>query len=103
MAGRKQFHNSGYRQYFKQTKQKQKAIQDDMVTYSVPRIYAAIALTLYDRFGWEHDQIAELFGESEQLWGRSIEEGWDMLANCYECTGIEVRHFKQTGNITYDR
>lgn len=64
----------------------------------VPRIYACIAACLWDR-GWESDQIQELFKESEERWDESIREGWDMLENVAEVANIDVRHFRQTGNI----
>lgn len=64
----------------------------------VPRIYAAIACELWD-MGWDADQIQELFTRSQERWLDSTRNGWDMLENVADVTGIDVRYFRQTGNI----
>lgn len=80
----------------------EKALLDSYITYVVPRIYAAFCLTLYDKYQWDKEQIAEAIAATEALWVRSSEEGWDIRANCLECTDIDVIHFKETGRITYE-
>ena len=54
----------------------------------VPQVYSAIALILSEDYGWEHEQIAELFGKSENLWIESAETGMNIVAKTYEETGI---------------
>ena len=64
----------------------------------VPHVYAAIACELWD-LGWDADQIQELFTRSQERWLDSTRNGWDMLENVANVTGIDVRYFRQTGNI----
>ena len=64
----------------------------------VPHIYAAIACELWDK-GWSAEDIQDLFAASQERWLDSERNGWDMLANVAEVTGIDVRYFKTTGNI----
>ena len=80
----------------------EKTLLDSYITYAVPRIYAAFCLVLYDKYQWEPEQIQEAIAASDELWDRSSKEGWDIRENCLECTGINVIHFKQTGQITYE-
>ena len=64
----------------------------------VPHIYAAIACELWDK-GWSAEDLQDLFAASQERWLDSERNGWDMLANVAEVTGIDVRYFKTTGNI----
>ena len=64
----------------------------------VPHVYAAIACCLWDK-GWTAEDIQELFAASQERWMDSVRNGWDILANVAEVTGIDVRYFRQTGNI----
>ena len=64
----------------------------------VPHIYAAIACELWDQ-GWSAEEIQELFTASQERWFDSQRNGWDLLENVAEVTGIDVRYFKTTGNI----
>lgn len=64
----------------------------------VPHIYAAIACELWDK-GWSAEEIQELFRLSQERWLDSERNGWDLLQNVAEVTGIDVRYFKQTGDI----
>lgn len=64
----------------------------------VPHIYAAIACELWD-MGWESAQIQDLFAKSQERWFDSERNGWDMLQNVADVTGIDVQYFKKTGNI----
>jgi hypothetical protein len=66
--------------------------------YLVPHIYAAIACELWD-MGWESEQIQDLFAKSQERWQDSERNGWDMLQNVADVTGIDVQYFKKTGNI----
>lgn len=69
------------------------------IKFVTPNLYAAFCLTLYDKYGWEPDQIEECVLETELLWDRSVAEGWNIQQNCAEVCGIEVRHFKDAGRI----
>lgn len=64
----------------------------------VPHIYAAIACELWDK-GWSSEEIQDLFSASQERWLDSERNGWDILENVAEVTGIDVRYFKKTGNI----
>ena len=64
----------------------------------VPHIYAAIACELWDK-GWNAEDIQELFRLSQERWLDSERNGWDLLQNVADVTGIDVRYFRQTGNI----
>ena len=77
----------------------QKALMESIMNYVVPHVYSAFCLVLYDKYGWEPEQITECVKESEELWDRSTKEGWDIKQNCLECTGIDVIHFRDTGRI----
>lgn len=70
------------------------------IEYIVPNVYAAFCLTLYDKYNWEPDQIEQLCAETQALWQRSTEEGWNIRDNCEEVTGISVIHsrtFEENG------
>lgn len=64
----------------------------------VPHIYAAIACELWDK-GWSAEDIQELFRLSQERWLDSERNGWDLLQNVADVTNIDVRYFRQTGNI----
>lgn len=61
--------------------------------------YRAFCLVLYDKYKWEPDEIAECVAAADELWDRAAREGWDIKANCAECTGIDVTHFRDSGRI----
>ena len=86
------FYNSG------SSKKRDKLILKEQIQYLVPRIYAAIACELWD-MGWEAEQIEELFAKSQERWQDSNRNGWDMLQNVEDVTGIKVSYFRDTGNI----
>ncbi len=86
------FYNSG------SSKKRDKLILKEQIQYLVPRIYAAIACELWD-LGWEAEQIEELFAKSQERWEDSSRNGWDMLQNVEDVTGIKVSYFRDTGNI----
>lgn len=53
---------------------------------SVPAVYASIALALFKNHDWSHEQIAELFSESEEIWQNM--DNKNMIEVCNEETGI---------------
>lgn len=79
-------------------KQREKLLMREQIQYFVPRVYAAIACELWD-MGWEAEQIEELFAKSQERWEDSTRNGWDMLQNVEDVTGIKVKFFRETGNI----
>lgn len=56
-----------------------------------PQVYAGIALALSRKYGWEYEQINELFAESQEIWNECVQTDVDMIAMCEEETGIECR------------
>lgn len=76
----------------------EKMLISTQIDFLVPRIYAALACALWNK-GWTAEQIEEVFAESQEYWQDSQQNGWDMLKNVQEVTGIQVEYFKKTGNI----
>ena len=79
-------------------KSKDKMLLKSYIEYLVPRVYASIACELWDK-GWTSEQIQGLFAGSQARWQDSVDNNWDMLSNVQEVTGIEVKFFKEKGNI----
>lgn len=80
----------------------EKAVIDRIVTWYTPRLLASFALSLYDKTDMSVDDIKVMMQGVDQLWRRAEAEGWDIRQNCLELTGIDVIHWKETGNIQYD-
>lgn len=80
-------------------KKKEKMDIEGRISWLVPHVYGSIGLSLYDKYGWDADQIQELFSDSQDLWQASTREGWDILKNAEEIIGVELRRFKDVGNI----
>lgn len=80
-------------------KKKAKMDIEGRIDWLVTHIYSAIGLSLYDKYGWDADQIQELFADSQELWQSSTREGWDILKNAEEIIGVEIKRFKDAGNI----
>lgn len=93
-------HGGFYNNRKAQMKKMDKMMMDSYIQYCTPHLYAAFCLVLYDKYGWEPEQIQECVLETDALWERSAQEGWDIKQNCLECTGVNVLHFKETGKIT---
>lgn len=56
----------------------------------VPKVYAAIAIVLQRKLGWDFEDISFLFNESQKVWNECATSGADMLKMCYEETGIDM-------------
>ena len=56
-----------------------------------PNVYSAFALVLAKNYGWEAEQIATLFAETQSLWQDSLDDGRDMAQICLDELGIDVR------------
>ena len=92
--------NGHYNNYTSYKRTREGALMSEYISYCAPHCYAAFALTLYDKYKWDADEIAECIIAADELWDRAQKEGWDLLENCYECTDIDLRHFRDTGHIT---
>lgn len=57
----------------------------------VPKVYAAIAISLQRKYGWEYEDINALFNESQEVWNECVETGVDMLKMCSDETGIDMQ------------
>lgn len=93
MKGKFHNHNKGLLQ------QKERMLINQLCVNQVPNIYAAMILAMYDELKLEPDDIERCVVRSQEIWQDATANNWDMKKNCYECTGIEVDHFKSTGNI----
>jgi hypothetical protein len=69
-----------------QMKRIQKSIND-----ITPDIYAGIALVLYREFGWEHEEINDLFVKSQEIWTECVQTDINMVQMCLDETGIDVQ------------
>lgn len=78
-----------------------KAVINQIVEWYTPRMLASFALTLYDKTDMSNDDIKYMMEQTDQLWRRAQAEGWDIRQNCYDLTGIDVRHWREVGNIQY--
>jgi len=86
------FHGGG------DNKKYQKMLIDTQINFLVPRVYASIACALWNR-GMNEKEIEDLFAESQEYWADSQKNGWDMLQNVEDVTGIKVTYFHKTGSI----
>lgn len=57
----------------------------------VPKVYAAIAISLQRKYGWEFEDINDLFNESQEVWNECVQTGVDMLKMCSDETGIDMQ------------
>lgn len=58
----------------------------------VPEVYAGIALALQRNYGWDYEQINELFEGSQRIWEDCNEKNVNMVQMCADETGIELRN-----------
>lgn len=79
-------------------KKKDKLLLKSYIDFLVPRVYASIASSLWS-MGWTAEEIQDMFADSQERWRESTRDGWDMLRNVQDVTGIEVEYFKEKGNI----
>lgn len=57
----------------------------------VPKVYASIGSELY-LMGWSKEEINDLFNKSRERWEQSEREGWDMVQNFNEVTGMNIMY-----------
>lgn len=75
------------------SKNRDKMLMKQYIRYVAPHMMASFALTLYERTNIPLDDIKELCIAIDELWNRSIAEGWDIIANCRELTGLDMRSY----------
>lgn len=80
------------------SKTRDKAVMKTQIEWLVPRVYAAVACEPWDR-GWSSEEIQDLFNGTQERWQDSVENGWDMLKNVEEVTGIKVEYFTGKGTL----
>ena len=56
-----------------------------------PSVYAAIAIGLVEEYGWDENQVHDLFTYTQGLWSACAEKNISMRKWCEELTGIELR------------
>lgn len=61
------------------------------ITTHTAHIYACFCKVLFDSYGWDAEQIAELFSLTDRLWDENLERMDSMIDWCEETTGIEIR------------
>lgn len=60
------------------------------IKWVVPAVYASFCKVLFEQYGWESDQIEELFKKTDEEWAASEENDFDMIKWCEDTTGILV-------------
>ena len=93
MKGKFHNHNKGL------LKQRERLLINQLCVDQVPNIYAALILAMYDELKLEPDDIERCVLRSQQIWHEYTANGWNIKQSAYECTEIDVEHFKSTGNI----
>jgi hypothetical protein len=69
--------------------QRNKALLSQQTEYLFTHIYAAFVCELWD-MGWTEEQIQDLFNKTYERWLDSTKNGWDIVKNVKEVTGIDV-------------
>lgn len=72
-------------------KKKDKLVAMHYAKFVAPHLMASFALTLYDKTDMSVDDIADMCVEVNDLWNRASQEGWDIVKNCEDLTGINMK------------
>lgn len=64
---------------------------DRKIQELTPNIYASFALALFRKYGWEEDEIADLFEEVHQIWSDGVNTGESILKQCEDEVGIIIQ------------
>lgn len=62
---------------------------NEQAAYLFTHIYGAFVCELWD-MGWTEDQIQELLDKTYDRWLDSTNNGWDIVKNVKEVTGIDI-------------
>lgn len=61
----------------------------DMLEQTVPAIYAAVGIALFEK-GWRFKRINDVFARSQEIWAEHVNETGTMCQQFSEMTGIDV-------------
>ena len=91
----KTYYNSGrslMRSYARQYKDREDntARIAEAVDNIVPRNYAAFALVLHRKFGFDQDKITNIIAWTQELYNESLFEGTDIFKACSDEVGIDM-------------
>jgi len=91
----KTYYNSGrslMRSYARQYKDKEDntARIAEAVDNMIPRNYAAFALVLHRRYGFDQDKITDIIALTQELYNESLFEGLDIFKQCSDEVGIDM-------------
>ena len=56
-----------------------------------PSVYASIAIPLVENYGWNGDEVENLFQMSQDIWQDNATDRMTMIETCLELTGIDLR------------
>ena len=56
-----------------------------------PSLYASIAIPLVENYGWNGDEVENLFQMSQDIWQDNATDRMTMIEKCLELTGIDLR------------
>jgi len=91
----KTYYNSGrslMRSYARQYKDKEDntARIAEAVDNMIPRNYAAFALVLHRRYGFDQDKITDIIALTQELYNESLFEGLNIFKQCSDEVGIDM-------------
>lgn len=91
----KTYYNSGasmMRSFARQYKDKEDntAKIAEAVDNMIPRNYAAFALILHRRYGFDQDKITDIIALTHELYNKSLFEGLDIFQQCSDEVGIDM-------------
>ena len=91
----KTYYNSGasvMRSFARQYKDKEDntAKIAEAVDNMIPRNYAAFALILHRRYGFDQDKITDIIALTQELYNKSLFEGLDIFQQCSDEVGIDM-------------
>lgn len=77
---------------YKQIEIQKKALHD-ATNNNLPELYSCICKVLMDKHGWDAEQVAELFEETEDVWNELVENDsiQGMINWCEQTTGVSLR------------
>ena len=62
----------------------------EAVDNMIPRNYAAFALVLHRRYGFDQDKITDIIALTQELYNESLFEGLDIFKQCSDEVGIDM-------------
>ena len=88
------YRGNGYhgRPYHGGNRQKERDIAQHYITYVAPHLLASFALVLYENTDMSNDDIAYMIEQTQIMWNRASNEGWDVRQKCSDLLDIDVMH-----------